>query len=107
MTENQYFENAFKEVPILPVSDDNWDESMTFGMDNAPPGINDDYADDDNDESAALCIEEDVGFGLADMYDVQVLIELEKLDVRSNKKESEYENTGDNSQDLVQEKFDA
>jgi len=73
---------------------------MTFGMDNAPPGINDDYADDDNDELAALCIEEDVGFGLADMYDVQELIELEKMDVISNKKELEYETTGGILKDL-------
>ena len=48
MTANEEFENTFKDVPILPVCDDNWDESMTFGLDNAPPWIDDDYSDDDN-----------------------------------------------------------
>ena len=67
MTENQEFENKFKDVPIC---DGNWDESTTFGMENSPPEIDDDYSDDDNDQSAAVCVEEDLGFGLADMYDV-------------------------------------
>ena len=99
VTANQEFENAFKDVPIR---DDNWDESMTFGMDNAPPGMDDDYSDDDNDESAALRNEneEDVGFGSADIYDVEELIESSKMDVSSQKKESEYETTGDILKDL-------
>ena len=82
-------------------------QTETFGTDLFPVGHEDDegYEQDDNDgrarEEAATNDENDddnVGFGLANMYEVEQLVELAKMDLKGNNSE---DTTGTTIDDII------
>ena len=85
-------------------NDDISEETETFGLNLLPVGLIDDEDEDEvpiKDEDDNEDNDHNVGFGSADMYDVEELIELSNMNLKdANKKESEYETTDDIIKDL-------
>ena len=123
-TADDAFERAFQNVPAIDNigeieeekqadnvneknTDDISEETETFGLNLLPNGIMDDEeevpTDEDNSNENEEAIHEDdhnVGFGAADMYDVEELIELSHMNLRGEGNSKEYESTDDIIKDL-------
>ena len=74
-------EGATNNVEARNNTEEGSDDSLHFGMGNAPPGIDDDLSEEGN---ATTERDENIGFGSADMYDVAELLELTKMDMNNN-----------------------
>ena len=91
--------------------DDDSEQTETFGTDLLPVGHDDDegydgYDDDGRGREEAATNDEidddNVGFGSADMYDVEQLLELAKMDLKGTAKESE-DAIGTTTDDIIKD----
>ena len=100
------FENAFGNTDIIDTAlarkdnGNNSDGSVNFGLNIAPPGLDDDFGEDP-EETTMNDNGENVGLGAADHYDVQELIEISNMDLKDAQVKGEcYETTDDILKDL-------
>ena len=106
---DEAFENAFGnttgttdiiDTATRKDNENNSDDSVNFGLNIAPPGMDDSFGED-VEETTIDNTHENIGFGVADHYDVQELIEISNMDLRDAKNKGDcYETTDDILKDL-------
>ena len=101
------FGSAFGHIPINDKTmvgeegGNNSDESIHFGMRNDPPG-NDYNEEDDMNTTVNDDENENVGFGSADIYDVEELIEISNMNLKEEKEKMDL-SYGQNSEELLKD----